>query len=214
MDPFIGQIMQVGFRYAPVNWLVCNGTKILINQNNALYALLGTTFGGDGTTNFALPDARGRTFVGAGAGTSPPLTSRTAGDKGGFESVSLNVAQLPTHSHTATFTTTGNPVLHGTLTALKGAVTSKEDAAPETGSYLGTVQETDTVPVLYVPAANISAPGIVPVALAGVGGTVSGIGGVVTVAANGTSAPVALMPPFLVVTTIIATNGIWPERPD
>lgn len=214
MDPFIGQIMQVGFRYAPVNWMVCDGATLQINQYNALYALLGTTFGGDGRTTFGLPDARGRTFIGTGAGANPPLTLRKPGDKGGHEATALSLAQLPTHNHTATFTTAGNPTFHGELTALKGALTSQEDASPEAGSYLGTVQDTDTAPVLYVPAANASLPGIVAVPLAGVGGSVSGIGGSVTVSANGASAPVSVMPPFLAVTTIIATVGIWPENPN
>jgi microcystin-dependent protein len=89
-----------------------------------------------------------------------------------------------------------------------------ESAAPQDGSYLGTVQDPDAAPVLYVPAANASQPGIVAVALAGIGGTVTGIGGTVTVQPNGSSAPVGVMPPFLAVTTIIATVGIWPENPN
>lgn len=212
MDPFIGQILQVGFRYAPINWLVCNGAILQISQNNALFALLGTAFGGNGATDFALPDARGRSFIGTGQG--PGLTPRKPGDKGGYESVSLNAAQLPTHNHGATFTITSTPTLRGTLTALAGATVPNESAAPEDGSYLGTVQDPDAAPVLYVPAAKASQPGIVPVTLAGVSGTVTGIGGTVIVQPSGASAPVGVMPPFLAVTTIIAGNGIWPENPN
>ena len=83
MDPFIGQILHVGFRYAPVNWLLCNGATMQISQNNALFALLGNTFGGNGTSTFALPDAQGRAFVGTGQG--PGLTPRLPGAKGGYE---------------------------------------------------------------------------------------------------------------------------------
>ena len=212
MDPFIGQILQVGFRYAPINWLVCNGAVMQISQNNALFALLGTAFGGNGSSDFALPDARGRAFIGTGQG--PGLTPRIAGAKGGYESVSLNTTQLPAHNHGATLTMTGTPTLHGTLLALAGATVPNESAAPQDGSYLGTVQDPDAAPVLYVPAAKVSQPGIVPVTLAGVGGTVSGIGGTVTVQPSGASAPVGVMPPFLAVTTIIAANGIWPENPN
>jgi microcystin-dependent protein len=79
MDPFIGQIMQVGFRYAPVNWLTCNGAPLQISQNQALYALLGNTFGGTQNSTFCLPDARGRTFIGTGSG--PGLTPRLPGGR-------------------------------------------------------------------------------------------------------------------------------------
>jgi microcystin-dependent protein len=212
MDPFIGQILHVGFRYAPVNWLLCNGATMQISQNNALFALLGNTFGGNGTSTFALPDAQGRAFVGTGQG--PGLTPRLPGAKGGYETVSLNTAQLPMHNHGATLTMTGNPTVQGTLAALAGATVPNESAAPQDGSYLGTVQDPDAAPVLYVPAAKASQPGIVPVALAGIGGTVTGIGGTVIVQPNGSSAPVGVMPPFLAVTTIIASVGIWPENPN
>jgi len=212
LDPFIGQIMQVGFRYAPVNWATCNGAILQINQNNALFALLGSTFGGNGTSDFALPDARGRTFIGTGQG--PGLTPRNPGAKGGGESTALNITNLPTHNHTATFQPTGNPRFAGSLTALAGLTTGQQTATPEDNAFLGKVQDPDAAPTLYVPAANASLPGVVPVQLGGVTGTVGGASGTVTVGQAGQGAAFGLLPPFLAVTTIIATVGIWPENPN
>jgi microcystin-dependent protein len=96
MDPFLGEIRLVPFTFAPRGWAFCAGQLLPINQNQALFALLGTTYGGNGRTTFALPDLRGRVPVGAdeAAGSEYPL-----GSSGGHASVKLNVAQLPSHSH-------------------------------------------------------------------------------------------------------------------
>lgn len=96
-DQFIGEIRYVAFNFAPKGWATCNGQLLQISQNLALFDLLGTTFGGDGKTTFALPDMRGRVPVGTGQG--PGLTDRTIGEKGGLESVTLTVAQMPQHRH-------------------------------------------------------------------------------------------------------------------
>ncbi|WP_010545312.1 phage tail protein [Sphingomonas elodea] len=211
MDPFIGQIMQVGFRYAPVNWLNCNGTVMQINQNQALFALLGNSFGGNGTSNYALPDARGRVLMGAGAG--PGLTPRNVGAAGGVEQQSLTLAQLPMHNHTASFTATSAPTFTGRLTAISGVAYADEVKEPQAGAYLGTVQEPDTTPTIYVPADKAAQPGAQPVPLAGVSGSISGVQGTVTVNPAGTSQPVPVLQPFVAVTTIIAAVGVWPEQP-
>ncbi len=91
MDPFIGQISVVAFNYAPRGWAQCNGQLLAIAQNQALYSLLGNTYGGDGRVNFALPDLRGRAAMHAG---DTPL-----GANGGVETVQLNQAQIPAHTH-------------------------------------------------------------------------------------------------------------------
>jgi microcystin-dependent protein len=211
MDPFIGQILHVGFRYAPVNWLSCNGSSLQVNQNQALFALLGNTFGGTPPNTFGLPDARGRTFV--GTGTGPGLTTRVAGGLGGGEGVVLSSTQLPLHTHGATYTPTSNGTFSGTMIAVTGVPRAQELAIPTSGCFLGSVAEQDTTPVLYVPASSVTQPGAAAVSLAGLQGTVTGATGTVSVAATGGSVPVATMPPFLVVTTIIASVGIWPEQP-
>lgn len=111
-DPYIGELILVAFNYAPKYYAFCNGQFLPINQNQALFALLGTTFGGDGQTNFALPDLRGRTLVGKEQG--PGLSLRTLGERAGTETVTLAASNLPQHVHgvptsaTATATTPAN----------------------------------------------------------------------------------------------------------
>jgi microcystin-dependent protein len=97
MDPFIGQIDLVGFNFAPRGWALCNGQLLPIAQNTALFSLLGTTYGGNGTTNFALPDLRGRVPVGQGTGSS--LSNVALGEQDGRESVTLISNQIPPHTH-------------------------------------------------------------------------------------------------------------------
>ena len=82
-DPFLGEIMMVGFNFAPRGWATCDGQLLPIAQNSALFSLLGTTYGGDGRTTFGLPDLRGRVPVHPGSG--PGLTPRTLGQRGGVE---------------------------------------------------------------------------------------------------------------------------------
>jgi microcystin-dependent protein len=100
MEPFIGQLMLVSFNFAPRGWKFCDGSLLPIAQNQALFSLLGTTYGGNGTTTFALPDLRGRVPVAASlSGGSQPLTPRQMGETGGSESVTLIASQMPAHSH-------------------------------------------------------------------------------------------------------------------
>lgn len=96
-EPFIGQTMCAGFNYAPRGWMEMNGQTLSIAQNQALFALLGTMYGGNGQTTFALPDMRGRTMLHAGQG--PGLSPRQQGDADGTEVISLTGANLPPHAH-------------------------------------------------------------------------------------------------------------------
>jgi microcystin-dependent protein len=101
MDPIIGQLMLVCFNYAPQGWMFCDGSLLPIAQYQALFALLGTTYGGNGTTNFALPDLRGRVPLGAAlSGSGNSLTPRQMGEVGGTETVALAMTEMPAHSHT------------------------------------------------------------------------------------------------------------------
>lgn len=97
-DPLIGQIMCAGFNFAPRGWARLDGTLLPIAQYQALFSLLGTTYGGDGRTTFALPDLRGRMLLHDGAG--PGLTPRTLGERGGAETHTLLTSQMPAHAHT------------------------------------------------------------------------------------------------------------------
>ena len=96
-EPFLSEIRIMSFVFAPKGWALCNGQVLPINQNQALFSLLGTTFGGDGRVNFALPDLRGRTPIHVGSG-------HTLGERGGEQAHTLSIAELPTHVHVANAT--------------------------------------------------------------------------------------------------------------
>lgn len=105
-EPFLSEIRMMSFSFPPKGWALCNGQLLPINQNQALFSLLGTTFGGDGRVNFALPDLRARVPIHAGQG-------HTLGERGGEASHTLSIAELPTHQHqanaVATQATTNTP---------------------------------------------------------------------------------------------------------
>lgn len=97
MEPFLGMIVLFGFKFAPQGWALCDGSLLAINQNSALFSLLGTTYGGDGRTTFALPDLRGRLPIHYGQG--PGLSNYVHGEMGGVEMATLLVPNLPVHNH-------------------------------------------------------------------------------------------------------------------
>lgn len=105
-EPFLSEIRIMSFVFAPKGWALCNGQLLPINQNQALFSLLGTTFGGDGRVNFALPDSRGRTPIHVGGGY-------TLGQNGGEQAHTLSIGEIPTHVHTLNVTndnaTSGQP---------------------------------------------------------------------------------------------------------
>ena len=120
MDPFIGEIRAVGFSFAPRGWALCQGQLMPINQNTALFALLGTTYGGDGRTTFALPDLRSRLIVQPGQG--PGLSNYSLGQVSGSETVTLNTNQMPAHTHTLSGVTVNANSAAGTVAAPAGNV--------------------------------------------------------------------------------------------
>ena len=97
--PFLGEVKIVSFNFPPKGWAFCNGQLLPINQNQALFSILGTTYGGDGRVNFALPDLRGRTPVYVGNGIA-------LGERSGEENHTLNTTEMPTHNHLVNATTT------------------------------------------------------------------------------------------------------------
>lgn len=99
-EPFLGEIKMVGFNFPPRGWADCDGQLLSISQNQALFALLGASYGGNGTSTFGLPDLRGRFPMHEGSG--PGLSSRSHGQKAGSEEHTLNSGQMPTHNHTGT----------------------------------------------------------------------------------------------------------------
>jgi microcystin-dependent protein len=98
-EPFVAEIRMMSFGYAPRGWAMCNGQLLPINQNQALFSLLGTTFGGNGQTTFALPDLRGQTPIHVGNG-------HVFGEKGGSQAVTLSISQLPLHTHSVSANST------------------------------------------------------------------------------------------------------------
>lgn len=135
-DPFIGEIRMFGGNFAPSNWAFCDGSLLSIAEYEVLFELIGTSYGGDGQTTFALPDLRGRLPVhqGNGAGLSP----RSLGETGGVEAVTLTIPNMPQHSHTMMAST--NP---GDLPGPANGVPAK----PSNGAtpYLYVVPGTSTV---------------------------------------------------------------------
>lgn len=102
-EPFVGEIKMFAGNFSPRGYALCDGQLLAVSQNDALFSLLGTLYGGDGRTTFGLPDLRGRLPIHMGSG--PGLTPRKLGAKGGQETVTVAEAQLPAHSHTLTATT-------------------------------------------------------------------------------------------------------------
>ena len=101
-EPFLSEIRLMSFNFAPKGWAMCNGQLLPINQNQPLFSLLGTTFGGNGQTNFALPDLRGCVPIHVGSG-------HTLGEKGGEQAHTLKISELPTHVHAENATNTDVP---------------------------------------------------------------------------------------------------------
>ena len=105
MEPFIGQVIMFAGNFAPRGWAFCDGQLLQISSNSALFSILGTTYGGDGRTTFGLPDLRGRAPI--HEGTGPGLQPMQLGSKGGAQTTTLNVANLPAHSHVITMKGSG-----------------------------------------------------------------------------------------------------------
>jgi microcystin-dependent protein len=143
-EPFIGEIRMFGGNFAPAGWAFCNGALLPISENDSLFILIGTTYGGDGQSTFALPDLQGRIPVHAGTGSDG--ITYTLGDKGGVESVTLTTNQIPIHTHV--------PV----ATANAGTVASPANA---TWAAAGTGEQIYSTPP-NPPASAMNAQGILP----------------------------------------------------
>lgn len=185
-DAYIGEIRAFAGQYAPQNWALCNGSTIPINGNEALYSLIGTTYGGDGRTTFGLPDLRGRLAIGMGQGTG--LTNRVIGSSGGTETVTVTEAQLPAHNHTMTVSTvTTNP---------------ESINAPSSQTFLGAVGFSGT--------GVSSAVGYVAQSATGVEASPMNLA---TLSSFGNNAAHANMMPSAVISYIICLVGLYPVKP-
>ncbi|MCF4100075.1 tail fiber protein [Gillisia sp. M10.2A] len=106
MEPFLGEVILFAGNFAPRDWALCNGQLLAISQNSALFSILGTTYGGDGRTTFALPDLRGRAPIHAGRGAG--LSDRILGSRSGAEITTLTALNLPSHNHSISAAEEGN----------------------------------------------------------------------------------------------------------
>ena len=138
---FIGEVRPFGGNFAPAGWALCNGQLLQIADNSALYALIGTTYGGDGQTTFGLPDLQGRVPLHQGQGTG--LTSRTIGEKSGTPTVTLLQGNLPAHSHSlnataanATSSTVAGNLLPAKPTASNSHLYTNQGTTPPTPDTL------------------------------------------------------------------------------
>ena len=156
-EPFVGEIRMFAGNFAPRGWAFCDGQLLAVSQNDALFSLLGTIYGGDGRTTFGLPDVRGRVPIHAGSG--PGLSPRRLGAKGGAENVTLTVNQLPSHTHalqaSANPATVPNPqgeVLGETLTdrVYRDDATEVNMASSSVTNIGGSRSHTNLMPFLCI----------------------------------------------------------------
>ncbi|WP_407526691.1 phage tail protein [Methylobacterium oryzisoli] len=228
METMLGMIYIVPFNWAPVNFSICQGQLIAVNQNMALFSLLGTTYGGNGQTNFALPNLQGRAPLGYGraqSGTTYPI-----GAVIGNEAVTLTTANMPMHIHTAGFAptlgtqsvaipaTTGNLQVGVTVNATSTIATTGTPASgtnmlSATGSGSQKVYGPTTTSNL-VPLGGTSASVTGTASTAANTANVQTVtGGTVTVQPAGGSMPFNNMQPSLAINFIIAMTGNFPQHP-
>ena len=198
-EPLLGQIQMFGFNFAPRGWALCEGQLLTISENSALFALLGTTYGGDGRTTFGLPDLRGRVAIGFGQG--PGLSNHPIGQESGTETNTLTVNQLPSHNHT----TTANATATATATATtKGTNDEGDDNLPGGNTW---AKNKNKEQYSTLAPDVVMHPDSVDVA---VNVTVDSVN--VTVGNTGNGQAVNNMQPYLAVNYSIALVGVFPSR--
>jgi len=191
-EPFLGQIQPFAGNFAPNGWQLCAGQLLPIQEYNALFSLIGTRYGGDGRTNFGLPDLRSRAVMGAGQG--PGLTARPLASTGGAETVTLTAATLGAHSHAPSVTAN----LAVAAAAVRGTV-----GTPTTGVMLAAAYNTTYNANIswYTPSSSN------PVDLKGIATSEKA-----TLGPQGGGQPHENMQPWAALNYIIAVVGLWPQR--
>lgn len=207
-EPFMAEIRSFAFSFPPRNWTHCYGQLASISEYSAIYALVGTIYGGDGRTTFGVPDLRGRMPMGMGLG--PGLTARTIGTMWGREYTALTTRQLASHDHEATFTPSGGSPTN-VETTIEVSTTQASDQTAKAGDYLaaGTASGRPEA-AIYVDQSEKGNT----VSLGGVTSTATGGGssGTVTVHQNGSGQPFQIMNPFLTINYCMALAGLFPPR--
>ena len=234
-DPYLGSVCVTAASYCPIGYVAAAGQTSAISENQALYSLLGTRYGGDGRSSYGIPDLRGRAPIGTGQGLG--LTNFNIADKVGQERHVLTVSQLPIHTHAATFTPSGDAsagVASGTISlpvtgSAKIATSSSGvgSITPSDRAVLGKAAQGLGGVTLYSPAGTTADLNIGP--QGGVTGTASGsVSLAVNLAAGvngnvdlgytggdsaGQTAPFVVVAPRIALTFCIATEGLYPQRP-
>lgn len=181
-EPYLGEIRMFAGNFAPQGWAFCNGQILSISQNVALFSLLGTYYGGNGTSTFALPDLRSRVAIHQGQGQG--LSPYNVGQVGGVENVALTVAQLPAHSHNVTC-----------------------DATSTSRATTGFGQSVGSTPANNFPGlAAVAGEGVYST------GPAASTMNPAMIAPNGGNQPHTNIQPYLSVSFIIALQGIYPSR--
>ena len=188
-DPFLGMIILVPYNFAPLGWAFCNGQLMSISQNTALFALIGTTFGGNGIQTFGLPDLRSRVPIGAGQG--PGLSNYDIGQMSGSERVTLTINELPTHTHVVT------------LSNLAATANVKNGAGN---------RQTPVGNIPAIEAAGVTATYSNAAADAAMAAGAISVTGTPSVAPTGNNQPFTVVQPYLTLNYCIALQGIFPSR--
>jgi len=213
-QPYLGAIFIWAGNFAPQNYMFCNGQALSIQQYTALFSILGTTYGGNGTTTFNLPDLRGRMPLGTNTSNGAYPTS-PLGQVGGTAAVTLITNNLPAHNHPATFTGTGNPP---TVTANLSVSTAAASSATPTlangnTAYLANAaagSAGNALKGLYTTTAPTEGSiATIPANTTVTGGTT---GGTVTIGNTGANVPFDNHPPYQALNFIIAVEGLYPPR--
>ncbi|MEQ5776591.1 tail fiber protein [Thalassospira sp. NFXS8] len=202
MEGYIGVIQALGFDFAPRNWSLCRGQLIAVSQNSALFSLIKTIYGGDGQTTFALPDLRSRVPLSYGQG--PGLPRYEIGEKTGSSSLTLTIANMPSHNHAHAYNGGSTP---GTLHVSKKAGTVQ---VPDDGDFIGLpANNVGPAGFLYVPAAEGATNPTAAIA----GATGGGFNNNDFVIANtGSNIPINIVQPILAINYSICLFGIFPSR--
>lgn len=207
-DPFVGEIKTLGFGFAPRGYSLCAGQVLPINQNQALFSLIGTNFGGDGIQSFKLPDLRGRAAIGQGQGAG--LQPYTLGQAIGAETVQVTVNNLPPHTHSSVFQppTFTPPTATTTINAFT-APTSRQ-TSPANALLTGAADGSGAPVNVYSTAGTAATLGSGAATTRLTGGGVTG--GSVQIGQTGSGIPLSVVQPVLAITYAIATTGIFPSR--
>jgi len=215
MEFIMGGIIQFGGNFSPKDWASCDGQLVAISQNQALFAILGNTFGGDGRTNFSLPDLRSRVPIGRGRG--PGLTEASLGRPTGHETNELQVAQMPTHNHTASFTGTGESTGGFTVKTISKMIVAKEegDTNDPSDAYLAMgLDGRNGINIYKESPTTTSELNLAAItSTTTVSGSSGGItGGSVDIGTTGGGAAFSIIQPSLGMNFIIAIEGVFPSR--